>query len=141
MHNPVVPCSTDPLLLPTHMLRTCCGPWHHVYDRICISYPYTYKHIADVYVYVTHVHTYIYKYMKSNHIYLSFYIIYIIIYIQTCIPMDPIMISQETPRVGILFGHFATTGDGLHVRHLSTTFPRGNDGNAMEKRPIYLGQL
>jgi hypothetical protein len=55
--------------------------------------------------------------------------------------MDPIMISQETPQVGILFGHFATTGDGLHVRHLSASFPRGNEGNAMEKRPIYLGQL
>ena len=141
MHNPVVPCSTDPLLLPTHMLRTCCGPWHHVYDRICISYPYTYTHIADVYVYVIHVHTYIYKYMKSNHIYRSTSYTSLYIYIQTCIPMDPIMISQETPQVGILFGHFATTGDGLHVRHLSASFPRGNDGNAMEKRPIYLGQL
>ena len=51
-------------------------------------------------------------------------------------------ISQETPQVGILFGHFATTGDGLHVRHLlknEPVFPAKNDGNAMEKRPIDLG--
>ena len=35
--------------------------------------------------------------------------------------MDPIgSWSQETPQVGILFGHFATTGDGLHVRHLAS---------------------
>ena len=73
MHNPVVPCSTDPLLLPTHMLRTCCGPWHHVYDRICISYPYTYKHIADVYVYVTHVHTHIYIYISTWNQIISIY--------------------------------------------------------------------
>ena len=129
-------------------LLTCCG---HVADlgiMYMTAYVYLIRihtNISQMYMCMLHMYThiYIYKYMKSNHIYLSFYIIYIIIYIyiQTCIPMDPIMISQETPQVGILFGHFATTGDGLHVRHLSATFPRGNDGNAMEKRPIYLGQL
>ena len=98
-------------------------------------------HISQMYMCMLYMYIYIYKYMKSNHIYRSTSYTSLYIYIQTCIPMDPIMISQETPQVGILFGHFATTGDGLHVRHLSASFPRGNDGNAMEKRPIYLGQL
>ena len=122
------------------MLRTLASCiWPHMY--ILSVYIHTYRRCICVCYTCTHIYIYIYKYMKSNHIYRSTSYTSLYIYIQTCIPMDPIMISQETPQVGILFGHFATTGDGLHVRHLSASFPRGNDGNAMEKRPIYLGQL
>ena len=93
-----------------------------IYVYVCI-YIYIHTHFDNVYVYILHVHIYIYIYtlnqIISKYPYTSLYIY--ISYTSMYSHGSHLWISfahQETPQVGILFGHFATTGDGLHVRHL-----------------------
>ena len=81
----------------------------HTLNQIISKYPYT-----SLYIYISYTS----MYSHGSHLWISF-------------------AHQETPQVGILFGHFATTGDGLHVRHLQGQFsPRGKDRNAVDHGPL-----